>query len=100
MSVDLDHATPPPAAPGGPLRVALVIGSVREGRVGCSIARWAATHAERRTDLEIIERVLPLHLANEARLLRSLSEADRRNLATTLAAMLESYGDVPPGVDD
>jgi NAD(P)H-dependent FMN reductase len=53
MSVELDHATPPPAAPGGPLRVALIIGSVREGRVGCSIARWAATHAERRADLEI-----------------------------------------------
>ncbi|OZM83594.1 MarR family winged helix-turn-helix transcriptional regulator [Pseudonocardia sp. MH-G8] len=50
--------------------------------------------------LEVIERVLPLHLANEARLLRSLREADRRNLATTLAAMLESYGDVPSGVDD
>ncbi|OZM83599.1 NADPH-dependent FMN reductase [Pseudonocardia sp. MH-G8] len=53
MSVDLDHTTPRPAAPGGPLRVALVIGSVREGRVGCAIARWAATHAERRADLEI-----------------------------------------------
>lgn len=41
------------AASGGPLRVALVIGSVREGRVGSSVARWAATHAERRADLEV-----------------------------------------------
>jgi hypothetical protein len=29
-----------------------------------------------------------------------LGEADRRNLATTFAAMLESYGDVRSGVDD
>jgi NAD(P)H-dependent FMN reductase len=40
-------------AGGEPLRVALVIGSVREGRLGSSVARWAATHAERRTDLEV-----------------------------------------------
>jgi DNA-binding MarR family transcriptional regulator len=49
--------------------------------------------------LEVIDRVLPLHLANEARLLRSLTEQERRSLATTLAHLLESYGDVAPGVD-
>ncbi|MFD4262905.1 MarR family winged helix-turn-helix transcriptional regulator [Streptomyces sp. NPDC058534] len=45
--------------------------------------------------LEVIDRVLPLHLANETRLLDSLDPEDRRRLATTLAAVLESHGDTP-----
>jgi DNA-binding MarR family transcriptional regulator len=49
--------------------------------------------------LEVIDRVLPLHLANEARLLRSLTVEERGSLATTLAQLLESHGDVPPDVD-
>lgn len=53
MSATVELHAPRPTASGGPLRVALVIGSVREGRVGSSIARWAAKHAERRADLEI-----------------------------------------------
>jgi NAD(P)H-dependent FMN reductase len=53
MSATVELPAPRPTASGGPLRVALIIGSVREGRVGCSIARWAATHAERRADLEL-----------------------------------------------
>ncbi|MCO1659065.1 NADPH-dependent FMN reductase [Pseudonocardia humida] len=53
MSTALELPDPRPTASGGPLRVALVIGSVREGRVGSSVARWAASHAERRADLQI-----------------------------------------------
>ncbi|MGI5281918.1 MarR family winged helix-turn-helix transcriptional regulator [Nonomuraea polychroma] len=45
--------------------------------------------------LEVIERVLPLHIANEARLLEALNEKDRRYLAATLESVLESYGDAP-----
>lgn len=45
--------------------------------------------------LETIDRVLPLHLANEARLLRGLDADGRRDLAATLATVLEAYGDVP-----
>ena len=53
MTAVAEHPARTATAPGEPLRVALVIGSVREGRVGSSVARWAATHAERRADLEI-----------------------------------------------
>lgn len=45
--------------------------------------------------LEVIDRVLPLHLANEARFLESLDADERRNLAATLSAVLESHGDTP-----
>jgi DNA-binding MarR family transcriptional regulator len=45
--------------------------------------------------LEAIDRVLPLHLANEARLLRSLEADEHRALAATLATLLESHGDTP-----
>ncbi|MFD5800534.1 MarR family winged helix-turn-helix transcriptional regulator [Streptomyces sp. NPDC127020] len=45
--------------------------------------------------LTVIDRVLPLHLANEARLLQGLASEDRQRLATTLAAVLESHGDTP-----
>ncbi|NBE54081.1 MarR family winged helix-turn-helix transcriptional regulator [Streptomyces boluensis] len=45
--------------------------------------------------LEVIDRVLPLHLANEARLLRGLDADGRTELAATLAELLTSYGDVP-----
>lgn len=37
----------------GPLRVAVIIGSTRDGRAGGSIARWFHTHAAQRTDLDI-----------------------------------------------
>lgn len=53
MSVTVELPAPRPTASGGPLRVALIIGSVREGRLGSSIARWAAQHAERRVDFEV-----------------------------------------------
>ncbi|MDI3405803.1 MarR family winged helix-turn-helix transcriptional regulator [Streptomyces cavernicola] len=43
--------------------------------------------------LETIDRLLPLHLANEARLLAALDAADRTHLAATLATMLNSQGD-------
>ncbi|WP_262371314.1 MarR family winged helix-turn-helix transcriptional regulator [Streptomyces sp. WAC01526] len=43
--------------------------------------------------LETIDRLLPLHLANEARLLDDLDPADRARLAATLATMLNSHGD-------
>ncbi|RSN60293.1 MarR family winged helix-turn-helix transcriptional regulator [Actinomadura sp. WAC 06369] len=45
--------------------------------------------------LEVIDRVLPLHLANHARLLDALAPADRDRLATVLAALLEAQGDTP-----
>ena len=45
--------------------------------------------------LETIDRVLPLHLANEARLLEALTPADREHLTSTLAALLEARGDTP-----
>lgn len=38
----------------------------------------------------MIDRILALHLANEARLLQGLDTDERRHLATTLAALLES----------
>ncbi|WP_419995322.1 MarR family winged helix-turn-helix transcriptional regulator [Streptomyces boninensis] len=45
--------------------------------------------------LEVIDRVLPLHLANEARLVEALDAGERQHLAGTLAALLESSGDTP-----
>ncbi|UNZ21104.1 MarR family transcriptional regulator [Streptomyces sp. 891-h] len=47
--------------------------------------------------LETIDRVLPLHLANEDRLLHGLGVDERRHLAATLATVLESHGDTPAG---
>jgi NAD(P)H-dependent FMN reductase len=41
-----------------PLRVAVIIGSTRQGRVGDQIARWFVARAERRDDIE--QRVLDL----------------------------------------
>ncbi|KAB2339183.1 MarR family winged helix-turn-helix transcriptional regulator [Actinomadura rudentiformis] len=43
--------------------------------------------------LEVINRVLPLHLANEARLLEALDEGEKGELASMLCRLLESYGD-------
>ncbi|MFG3225589.1 MarR family winged helix-turn-helix transcriptional regulator [Kitasatospora sp. NPDC048194] len=45
--------------------------------------------------LETVDRILPLHLANEDRLLRALGGDDREQLATLLRDLLESYGDTP-----
>ena len=45
--------------------------------------------------LETIDRVLPLHLANEARLLEALGADGREDLAGTLATLLEARGDIP-----
>ncbi|MFD7292863.1 MarR family winged helix-turn-helix transcriptional regulator [Streptomyces sp. NPDC059897] len=45
--------------------------------------------------LEVIDRVLPLHLANEDRLLRGLDAEGRGLLAATLSTVLESHGDTP-----
>jgi NAD(P)H-dependent FMN reductase len=36
-----------------PLRVAVIIGSTREGRVGATIGRWFAEQAGQRTDVEL-----------------------------------------------
>lgn len=46
--------------------------------------------------LEVIDRLLPLHLANEARLLGGLDRDGREDLAAALAAVLVSHGDTPP----
>ncbi|MEU0374597.1 MarR family transcriptional regulator [Streptomyces sp. NPDC006283] len=43
--------------------------------------------------LDVIDRVLPLHLANEARLLEGLDAGERQHLAGTLATLLEFRGD-------
>jgi DNA-binding MarR family transcriptional regulator len=43
--------------------------------------------------LAVIDRVLPLHLANHARLIQTLDEQDRRALETTLEHLLEASGD-------
>lgn len=53
MTASIDRPASSPTVGGDPLRVSLVIGSVREGRVGSSVARWAAAHAERRPDLHL-----------------------------------------------
>lgn len=45
--------------------------------------------------LEVIDRVLPLHLANESRLLEGIDTGQRHHLATTLATVLEAHGDTP-----
>ncbi|WP_338118272.1 MarR family transcriptional regulator [Streptomyces coryli] len=47
--------------------------------------------------LELIDRVLPLHLENEARLLEGLGAGERQHLAGSLATLLESRGDTPAG---
>ncbi|WP_084963098.1 NADPH-dependent FMN reductase [Thermoactinospora rubra] len=36
-----------------PLRVAVIVGSTREGRVGDTVARWFADHASGRPELEV-----------------------------------------------
>ena len=43
--------------------------------------------------LDLVDTVLPLHVANEARLLEGLNPADRDQLAGLLAVLLESSGD-------
>jgi NAD(P)H-dependent FMN reductase len=37
----------------GVLRVAVIIGSVRDGRMGAAIGRWFLTHARQRTDMDL-----------------------------------------------
>lgn len=39
--------------PTEPLRLAVIIGSTREGRAGASIARWFASHAEPLADFDV-----------------------------------------------
>ncbi|MER7014693.1 MarR family transcriptional regulator [Saccharopolyspora sp. NPDC000359] len=46
--------------------------------------------------LQVIDEVLPLHLANEARLVEGLPPEERDHLAVALAAVLESCGDTAP----
>jgi NAD(P)H-dependent FMN reductase len=36
-----------------PLRLAVIIGSTRQGRAGAAIARWFATHAEERDEFDV-----------------------------------------------
>ncbi|MBL1076767.1 MarR family transcriptional regulator [Nocardia sp. 2] len=48
--------------------------------------------------LEVIDRVLPLHIANEERLLKGLAPGERDQVAAALSTLLVSYGDTaaPP----
>ncbi|MBB5081850.1 MarR family winged helix-turn-helix transcriptional regulator [Nonomuraea endophytica] len=45
--------------------------------------------------LEVIDRVLPEHIANQARLLQSLDEEHRDQFAAIMSGLLQSYGDTP-----
>jgi NAD(P)H-dependent FMN reductase len=56
---------------GDPLRVAVIIGSTRNGRFGPTVATWFAGHARKRTDLEVDV----IDLA-EARLPETLTDTD------------------------
>lgn len=47
--------------------------------------------------LEIVDEVVALHVANEARLLGSLAEDERDRLAATLRTLLEGLGDTSLG---
>jgi NAD(P)H-dependent FMN reductase len=54
------------AAPSEPLRVAVIVGSTREGRFGGTVATWFVGQARRRRDMSIdvidlIDADLPLH---------------------------------------
>ncbi|MET9592104.1 NAD(P)H-dependent oxidoreductase [Streptomyces sp. NPDC006516] len=56
----------------GPLNVAVVIGSIRSGRFGPTIARWVAAQAAQRDDvvvdlIDLIDYPLPLELATPGR---------------------------------
>lgn len=45
--------TEQPPAPAGPLKVAVIIGSVRDGRFGSTVARWFVGQAEQREDVDV-----------------------------------------------
>ncbi|ACY96341.1 MULTISPECIES: NADPH-dependent FMN reductase [Thermomonospora] len=56
---------------GGPLRVAVIVGSTREGRIGDGIRRWFTGLAERRADIavqvvDLAEHDLPARLPGAA----------------------------------
>ncbi|MCT2590784.1 NAD(P)H-dependent oxidoreductase [Streptomyces sp. N2-109] len=58
------------AGAGERLRVAVIIGSTREGRVGAAVARWFATHAQQYDAFELdmvdlLEVPLPVRLTEE-----------------------------------
>ncbi|MEU6844683.1 NAD(P)H-dependent oxidoreductase [Streptomyces sp. NPDC046716] len=59
---------PSPTPPTGPLTVAVLIGSVRTGRFGPTVARWFTAQAAQRDDvavelIDLIDYPLPLELA-------------------------------------
>ena len=65
MDADERSLTPQP-----PLRVAVIIGSNRDGRFGPTAARWFVAHAEQRDDLtvdliDLAETPLPTALTKE-----------------------------------
>ncbi len=75
-----------------PLRIALVVASTREGRFGPVLARWFASAAAARTDLELTvldlaDADLPAHWTHDPRprtraFVRRLAEADAYVLLT------------------
>ncbi|MFD3546689.1 NADPH-dependent FMN reductase [Streptomyces sp. NPDC058655] len=75
-----------------PLRIALVIGSTREGRFGPTLARWIAGVAAARTDIELtvldlVDADLPAHWTPDPgprgrAFIESLAEADAYVLLT------------------
>ncbi|WP_051580143.1 NADPH-dependent FMN reductase [Pseudonocardia acaciae] len=68
----MSHAGRPPSTTvvEDPARIAVIIGSTREGRAGAGIARWFLTHVSERedVDLDVIDLrdlVLPMHYPEE-----------------------------------
>jgi NAD(P)H-dependent FMN reductase len=56
--------------PVEPVHVAMIVGSVREGRFGSTVANWFLDHAKQRTDVEIdvidlVDVPLPVVLSNQ-----------------------------------
>ncbi|MEV7844453.1 NADPH-dependent FMN reductase [Streptomyces cyaneofuscatus] len=75
----------------GPLRIAVIIGSVREGRFGPTVARWFAGEAERhggvRVDLvDLADHSLPLTMPAHSGALSPATREAHDRLRETLAS--------------
>jgi NAD(P)H-dependent FMN reductase len=74
-----------------PLRVAVIVGSTREGRFGPVVARWLIGHAEQRADMEVdpidlVETPLPAVLPGFGRPLPPSSTAMLGKVTPRMAA--------------
>ncbi|MEU0373724.1 MarR family transcriptional regulator [Streptomyces sp. NPDC006283] len=94
--------------PAGLMRSAMVTSGAITQRLDRLEARGLVTRTPSESDgrvvhvelteegLELVDRVLPDHLATENRVLSALTDAERRTLAGTLRGLLESLGDTVP----